>query len=240
MSDLAKAFRQYASDGKKRLKALPYADESEPGGDAVEMLATAFASHSPIDVLRWEGGLSDPYFRVLALDFLAQRTQLNSEVTIWDGRELSEPTLIAGDLRVTGNLENASNLVVLGNLEVAGAYLACAGGYPCCSVAGSMTVNNFYANEAETICLGTLTAKSALVVVYNHTVTITRELVAKLVLASDAHITGKISSPSHHQDPGYEIYKDIFGLEFDEDDDDFEPGEYVYEGVIAHMLDAGT
>ncbi|MFK8004247.1 MAG: hypothetical protein AB8H86_32075 [Polyangiales bacterium] len=237
MSDIAEQFRAYAKDDA-RLSALPYADVAE-SGNPVNMLAEELSRRTPLAVMRWESNLSDPYFRVLSLDFLAQQPREEAAPTVWEGCTLDEPTLIEGDLVVRGNLENRSNLVVLGDLTVEGAYIG-RGEYPCCSVGGSMDATNFYANESETICLGTLTIQSVLLVVYNHTVTIARKLVAKTLISDDADIDGELIAESRHENPSYDIYKELFGLEFDDEDQDLDPGEQIYDRVVAQMLNPAS
>ena len=237
MSD-AQRFRDHVDAHRERLAQLPYSAHSEPDGDPFEILARALEEHTPLEVIRWEANLSDPYYRVLALDFLSHHHEKPTPAT-WPTTVLEDERVIEGDLHVEGNLTNRSNLVVLGDLRVDGGYLAL-GDYPCVSVAGNFTCRALYANEAETLCLGKLQATAELVVVYNHTVTIARELHAATLIRADAGIDGEIHSPNDLEDPSYETIALHFGLkDIDFDADDFDADEHIWDAVIGSVLGEG-
>lgn len=234
MSDLAKEFVAFARD---RLSSLPYADETGEK-TPIEDLAAAFSKFSPLDILRWEGALSDPIYRALALDFLVH-TQRTDDTTEWAGGEHKGQTLVTGDLRVTGNLRNCGNLVVLGNLEINGAYLAFSSGYPCLNVGGNFGVASAFLQETETLCLGVMHVNATLIALRNHTVTMAKSIQARVVISEDAHLSATVESPRHMINPGYdvELYSELYGVEaFDEDDPDFDSWDTIYDVVIASML----
>lgn len=230
--DFAREFYRFAKD---RVSALPYADESE-AKSPVRTLAEEFRKHSPLEILRWESGLSDPLYRVLALDFLRHSSR-TTETTTWSAGVREGDVLVEGDLHVTGNFTNLGHIVVLGDVQIDGAYVAY-GDYPTLSVGGGVRVNNIFVTQTETLCLETLDVRDAIVATDNHTVTIAKSLKAPVTLTEDAHLSAALDCERHIENPGYnvELYAELFDVPpFDEDDSDFDPWKSISEPIIAWM-----
>ncbi|MFK7985966.1 MAG: hypothetical protein AB8I08_08030 [Sandaracinaceae bacterium] len=201
---VSSAYRAYVKANKRRLKALPYFAESHEKRRAFlvmfdELDRRADETSALHAILRAEpNACSDPVYRVLVTDYL--RHQLVGDTsTEWEQTELTENTVVKGDLHVRGSLINAAALTVLGDLRVDGAYVT-RGDYPCLQVAGSFSARHVYGFEAETAVLDELRVSGIVFVAYNHTVTVARVVRADTVCSLDAEISAEVQANVRHED----------------------------------------
>lgn len=189
-------------------------------GDVAELFRDRLHGGPPID--RWIG-----------LEYLAA-TGRTGDVDRRGDLTVDDVMVCHGDLEVEGNLQVRGVLVVLGDLTVGKAAVLFGGDYPCLFVGGEIRCRDFFANSAETVCLGELAATRAVVLVYNHTVTVARSVRADLLVTDDAGIDGEIHAARRSQGR-HADYREHFGLELDDSDPDFDSQESIYEPLIERL-----
>lgn len=220
--------KQYFIQHQDRLSKLPYYREG-----VLEHLAALIGGRTDLDALFSDDLHGDaPIFRLAALDyFSSNRSDEKAEID-----QLEEGTHVySGDLtiRQTANIQGC--LVVLGDLVVEGNLLAFRD-YPLIFVGGTLRCRNLYANEVEIICVGDLSATESTVLVYNHTVVVVDTLRTPLLVLDDAYPDGNLKADQQYDNGSYEVYRSHFGIEFDEDDDNFDAEEHILEPLIMRFL----